>query len=301
MDKAAVVILHYADENSTRECLESVFAQLSPQSGLPVILVSNSPLSERFRTDICRDDRVKLIENKENTGFARGNNIGIKYALSRDSKYILLLNNDTIISRGLTQKLLDFAKTEKNTGLISPKIHFAKGSEFHKDRYDKKDTGRVLWYAGGIIDWKNVYAMHRGVDEVDVGQFDKTTQTDFATGCCLLIKKDVIEKIGFLDEKYFLYFEDVDYSVRAKKAGFKVIYYCGINIWHKNAQTSGKPGSGIHIYYQTRNRLYFGFQYAGYRTKKSLLYDSLRLFQKNGAYRRGVLDYYMRRMDRRII
>lgn len=301
MDKTTVVILHYSDEDSTLVCLESLFAELPQKADLPIIVVSNSPLSEKFRTDISRDDRVKLIQNKENTGFARGNNIGIKYALSIGSKYILLLNNDTIISRGMTANLTDFAKTENNTGLVSPKIYFAKGSEFHKDRYENKDMGRILWYAGGIIDWKNIYAMHRGVDEVDTGQFDKTIQTDFATGCCLLVKKEVIEKIGFLDENYFLYFEDVDYSLRARKAGFKVIYYGGINIWHKNALTSGKPGSDTHIYYQTRNRLYFGFKYAGFRTKKSLIWDSLRLIQKNGLYRKAVLDYYMRKMGIRII
>ena len=121
---------------------------------------------------------------------------------------------------------------------------------------------------------------------------------DFATGCCMYISRAAIESIGFFDEKYFLYYEDVDYSVRAKQAGFGVFYDPSVHIWHKNAASSDKPGSLLHRYYQTRNRLYFGFKYAPSRTKKSLLMESVRMLLGGGVERKAVLDYYVRRMGK---
>jgi len=156
----------------------------------------------------------------------------------------------------------------------------------------------VIWYAGGIIDWDNILAKHRGIDEVDRGQYEETSETPFATGCCMLIRKEVVEKIGLLDEKYFLYFEDVDYSLRAKKAGFKIVYFPKAHLWHKNAASSGKPGSATHVYYQTRNRLYFGFKYASLSTKKSLFFDSLKMIMKNNLHKKACLDYYLGRMGK---
>lgn len=112
----------------------------------------------------------------------------------------------------------------------------------------------------------------------------------------MLISRDLIEHIGLLDEKYFLYYEDVDYSIRAIKAGFKIYYLPKAHIWHKNASSSGKPGSKLHIYYQERNRLYFGFKYASIKTKKSLIFDSLRILFKGNVYRDAIVDYYSGRM-----
>jgi len=117
----------------------------------------------------------------------------------------------------------------------------------------------------------------------------------------MLIKRETIKKIGFLDKKYFLYFEDVDYSIRAKKAGFKVVYFPGVFLWHRNAVSSGRPGSPIHVYYQTRNRLYFGFKYASIWTKKSLFWESLKMIAKGDIKRKACLDYYFMKMGKATI
>ncbi|MEK7112137.1 MAG: glycosyltransferase family 2 protein, partial [Patescibacteria group bacterium] len=136
--------------------------------------------------------KFRLIETGRNLGFAGGNNVGIKDALKRGSDLVLLLNNDVILEKNLIVQLTKDAMSDPKIGIVSPKMYFAKGFEFHKDRYKKDQKGKVIWYAGGDIDWDNVYSSHRGVDEVDRGQYEKICDTDFANGACALIKKEVL-------------------------------------------------------------------------------------------------------------
>lgn len=297
MNKTAVIILHYKNENDTYECLETLHNNSCPTQYITIV-VANRP-SSKFISEIkSRFPKIIVISLEENIGFADGVNMGIKKAIELDCEYMILLNNDVLVGRDLVNKITDFAKTKSFIGLISPKIYFAPGCEYHKNRYKKEEKGKIIWYAGGLVDWSNIYASHRGVDEVDHGQYEEIIETDFATGCCMLIKRKVVDKIGFFDKKYFLYFEDIDYSMRAKNSGFQVVYYPGAFLWHKNASSSEKPGSPIHIYYQTRNRLYFGFKYASARAKKSLLIDSIKLAFKGGMLKKAALDYYLGRMGR---
>ncbi len=113
------------------------------------------------------------------------------------------------------------------------------------------------------------------MDEVDTGKYDKFEETDFVNGALMCFDKKVIDTIGFWDEKYFLYFEDADFCVRAKRAGIKLYYDPTIVVWHKNAQSTGGSGSLIHQNYQTKNRLRFGLKYAPLRTKIHLLKNYL--------------------------
>lgn len=240
----------------------------------------------------------KYINTGSNLGFTGGNNIGIKYALKSGAKYCLLLNNDMILQKNLLIKLVSFMNNNPQVGLVSPKIYFAKGYEFYKkiltpdgvkDRYKSYELGKVIWYAGGIIDWNNIYTSHRGVDEVDCGQFDKTTQTNIASGSCVLIRREVFEKIGLLDESLFLYWEDADFSLRAKANGFKIYYYPKTYVWHKVSISAGGSGSFSNDYFLTRNRYYFALRYANLRAKFAVIRDTVKLalvgreWQKKGA------------------
>lgn len=298
MNSTAVIVLHYLNAQNTRDCLESLIRGNYQKDPFKLIVVANSD-ENNFSASLIRDyPLVEVIKPKENDGFAAGNNLGIKFALKEGYQHLILLNNDTIVSPDLVSKITEKTEKDNDIGLLSPKIYFAKGFEYYIDKYTDEDWGKVIWYGGGKIDWANVYASHRGVDEVDRGRFDKEEETDFATGCCLYIRSEVVKKIGYLDEKYFMYFEDVDYSVRAKKKGFKVSYYPNTCLWHKNAASSGKPGSSIHIYYQTRNRLYFGMKYAPILTKKSLFLESIRDIFKDKVKRKAIRDFYFQRMGK---
>ncbi len=299
MDKTAIVVVHYQNQKDTFSCLQSLSKTLISNSSYNLILVDNSANISFTKSLKKHFPSLISIDNKSNQGFAQGNNLGIKKALRNGCKNIIILNNDTIISSNLISGLVSFANTDRLIGLVSPKIYFAKGYEYHKNRYSDKEKGKVIWYAGGKIDWANFYASHIGVDQVDDGSFDQISETDFCTGCCLLVKEEIVRNVGLLDEKYFLYFEDVDYSLRVKQAGYKVIYYPKVFLWHKNASTSGRPGSPTHIYYQNRNRLFFGFKYSdSWWNKKSLVIDSIKLMLKGGVTSRAIIDYYLGRMGK---
>lgn len=294
--KTSLVILHYKNNQDTLDCLDSVFKSNFPGLDVSVILVMNG-LSPDFKLKVQGlYSKVNFIINAQNYGFAAGNNLGIKKALSLDSSHIILLNNDTVVDKNAILELVRFSMTDNTIGLVSPKIYFAPGFEFHYDKYLSSDRGKVIWYAGGDIDWNNMYAKHRGVDEVDKGQYNGKMETVFTTGCCMLIKKKVIDEIGLLDEKYFMYYEDIDYSMKVRSRWYKVYYDPQAFIWHKNASSSGRPGSPLHVYYQTRNRLYFGMKFAPFRTKKSLLFESMKFLFQGGIRSKATLDSLLIRM-----
>ena len=293
MRKTFLIIVHYGKLNDTYDCLKSIY---SGNYAPPIILINNS-IDPKLKDKVRQFKKIDLIIPNRNLGFAGANNFAIKKALSGGAENIILLNNDTLVPIDFCKNLIDYASIS-DKGLISPKIYFAKGFEYHKDKYQNKDLGHILWYAGGSIDWNNIYASHRGVDEVDKGQYDRIENTDFATGCAVLIKKEVIEKTGLIDENYFLYYEDVDYSLSARQKGFLTQYYPYAFVWHKNAGSSQGPGSPLHQYYQTRNRLYFGFKFARLRTKLALIKESIAQIAKGQIIRRAVFDFYFKRMGK---
>jgi GT2 family glycosyltransferase len=273
MDHISIVIVHYNTDKETKECLESLEATKTNQNfKYDVILLDNASknplkLKKNYRN-------VELIRSDSNLGFTGGNNLAVKYALDKhNSDFVLLLNNDTIVDHDFLKNLYKCIKVHPKAGLITPKIYFEKNYEFYKADYPIKDRGNVLWYAGGSMDWKHLAASHRGVDEVDYGQFNEVSKVDFATGCCLLITREIIETVGLLNDDLFLYSEDVDYSLRVKQAGYDLLYCPESLVWHKNAGSSGGSGSSVQLYYQTRNRLWIARNHGDYRAK----YIALRL------------------------
>lgn len=287
MKKLAFIVIHYGSSQITLDCLKTLAKQ--SKQNFKLFLVNNS--TEKLFQNKIKDLFFSLIEPKSNLGFASGNNLALRQAYKEGFEYIILLNNDTLLPSDFSRKLESLARLS-SADLFSPKIYFAKGFEYQRDRYKKNEKGKVIWYAGGIIDRQNFYAKNRGIDEVDTGQYNKKGETGFVTGCCLVIKKHVLENLGMLDEALFLYYEDVEYSLRAKVKGLKIFYEPEVFLWHKNAQSSPGPGSDLHRYYQTRNRLSLGIKYASLRAKKSLIIESLRHILAGGIERKAVLDFY---------
>lgn len=262
-----------------------------------IVVVDNSPVPDGTLETYCQNNQdIKLITSLQNTGFAKGNNQGIKYGLKRGAKYFLLINNDVKVHR----RFLSYLISGINAGadMVVPKIYFAKGYEFHSNRYQANELGKVIWYAGAEFDWDNVYSKHIGIDQVDTGQFNLSHEIEFANFCCILIKKEVFKTIGFLDEQYFLYWEDGDFSVRALRSGFKILFEPRAVIWHKNSSSSG-AGSKLHDYYLTRNRLLFGFKYVSFRTKLALIKESFKkLLTGRPGEKQGIIDFYLHRLGK---
>ena len=295
-----VSILNYNGEKDTLSCLKSLDEINVKDFNFNVIVLDNGS-KEIFKCNekAYQNFKLSVTRSEKNLGFSGGQNLNIRHALENNADYIVIMNNDVILDKNLLVELLEVFQEKKDCGMTSPKIYFAKGYEFHKDRYKENELGNVIWYAGGEMDWKNIIGFHRGVDEVDKGQFEKLEETDFASGCCVMVKKDVFEKIGFFDERYFLYYEDNDFSQRAKTSGFRIYLQPKAKLWHLNAGSAGGSGSLLQDYYITRNRLIFGFKYAPLRAKLALFRESIKfLFTGRVWQKRAVSDFYINRLGK---
>lgn len=301
----SLIVINYNTKVDTDECLKSLSAvKTAKDVSFNVVVVDNGSLDEySLPRSLSPKKQFEVVRSEANLGFTGGNNLGIYYAIEKyNSEYVLLLNNDTTVDPKFLQELLDCSEEHPEHGLICPKIYFYKGNEFHKKSYSRTQLGSVLWYAGGSIDWQHLAAFHRGVDEVDRSHFDTPTETDFATGCAVLIKREVLEKVGTFDKRFFLYFEDVDLSERAKNAGYTIGFCPSSVVWHKNAGSSGGSGSSVHNYYIARNRLLFAVKHGSIKTKLVGLRVLLQYALMGSYYERmAVADLLLRRFGKQPI
>ena len=298
-----IILVHYNSDEETTACLKSLEKITLSNSEYTVVVVDNGSTIPYIKPELSREKQVHYLRSEANLGFTGGNNLGIHYAIEKfNSENIILLNNDTYVAPDAFEVLIDYASKNPRAGIIAPKIYFAKNREYHKKSYSEEMLGKVLWYGGGSIDWQHLVAFHRGVDEVDRKQFATQRKSEFATGCCMLIKREIFEKIGLLDRRYFLYLEDVDLNMRAKQFGYEVHYVDAAKVWHINAGSSSGSGSMTHVYYQTRNRLLFFEIYGSIKTKIIMAKLILRFLFAGSKYERlGTMHYLMRQFGKQPI
>ncbi len=242
-----IIVLTWNGKKDTLECLSSLKGIVYPN--YRVLVVDNASVdgtAEQVRTQF---PDVELIVNKDNFRFAGGNNVGIEYALSKNADYILLLNNDTTVDKTFIDELVTTAQSDIQIGMVGPKMYYY------------TDPNRI-WYAGGKIEWWKGWISHKGVREIDNGQFDQTTETDFVSGCCILVKREVVEKVGMLDPAYYIYGEDVDWCVRASRAGYKLMYEPKAKIWHKLSVSTGGHLSWFKNWNKLKSQLRIMVRYA---------------------------------------
>ena len=288
--KIAFITVGFHSDEDTIEVVTQLETSVLPKDTEIVIYCVDNSCSENLKKNLQQFKHAIYLDSPGNIGFAAGNNLGMKRALKDKVDIIVLINNDTVVPVDFVTNILNSPISDESVGVVGGLIYFAKGFEF-KENYQKEDLGKVVWYAGGVHDWDNVYASHLGVDEVDKGQYDKIRSTDFITGCLFIVRAEILEKVGLFDERYCLYFEDSDLCVRIKKAGYKLLVDPQIKIGHKVAQSSG-IGSPLNDYFLTRNRLLFGMTYASFRTKFALLREAFKkLFIGTPAQKIAVRDY----------
>ena len=298
MKKICVVILNFNGWEDTIKCLKSLEKVKSTNEyKVEVLVIDNASKNESIKKIRKAFPDVNMLENPFNLGFSGGCNEGMRYALDNGADYVLLLNNDTIVDEHFISHMYA-AIQDDGIGGVVPKIYFEKGNEYHKNKYKENELGKIIWYAGGIMDWKNLIGHNRGVDEVDHGEYDILEETELATGCCFLLRSDVLKKVGLFDDKFFLYYEDADLNQRIKSAGYKIVYQPKAVIWHKNAGSSGS-GSILQDYYISRNRMLFGMRHAPVRTKIALTRESLKILASGREWqKKGIRDYYFGRFNR---
>ncbi|MBA4312068.1 MAG: glycosyltransferase family 2 protein [Chlorobiaceae bacterium] len=242
-----IIVLTWNGKSDTIECLQSL--QKLSYPNYKIIVVDNASIDGTADEVMRLYPSVELVRNSSNLRFAGGNNIGINIALKKKADYVLLLNNDTIVDVNFLSHLIEAAESDEHVGMAGPKIYY------HSDQ-------KRIWYAGGKIDWWTGSVSHLGVREIDKGQFIKLKYTDYVTGCALLVKREVVEKIGLLDESYFIYGEDADWSLRTAGAGYKLLFVPQAILWHKVSVSTGGHFSWFKNWNKLKSQLRFLFRYA---------------------------------------
>ncbi len=241
LPKVCIVILNWNAWEATRDCLRSL--EEIDYSNVEIIVVDNASSDGSVEQFKLRFPHIPIIKNSTNLGFAGGNNVGIRKALRERAEYVLLLNNDTTVSRSFLRAMVDAAEEDLTVGITNPKIYYVEP----RDR---------IWYAGGSFSLWRGFAKHFGQGQRDRPKSASPREVTFATGCALLIKSAVIRRVGVLDERFFLVSEDTDLSIRVRNAGYRVLYVPEARIWHNESYTVRKTsGKQLRDYYNVRNSL----------------------------------------------
>ena len=242
MDKKVfILILNWNGWQDTIECVHSCENLIYPN--FTIMVIDNGSEDESLQQLQAALPSHEIIATGENLGFAGGNNVGIRHALEKGADYIWLLNNDTTVDPAALTELVKTAEDDEQTGIVGSKIL----------TYTDPDT---LHFAGGKVNLNTGETKHLGAWEKDERQFDDIKEVDYVTGCSLLVKRAVIEKIGLMPEEYFLYYEETDWCLSARNAGFIVRMTPNSKVFHK-ISTSIDYFSTKKLYYLIRNRLIF--------------------------------------------
>lgn len=252
--KVSIIIVNYNGAEDTNECLNSL--KKIDYENYEVIVVDNASGDASFVLNKMHQDfsDVKILALPHNHGFAGGNNAGINHALGNGAEYMLLLNNDTVIARDFLTRMVEAAQSDECAAFVGAKIYFL-------------NEPKRIWFNGADFSWIS------GGKHYQYGQIDpdpdetRLKNTGYVTGCALLARAKVIQDIGLLSEDFFMYYEDVDWSLRAQKAGYKTIVAPAAHIWHKVSRSAEKMGVPVIHYYHIRNALILTKKHAPFAVK----------------------------------
>jgi Predicted glycosyltransferases len=239
MSKIGIVIVNYNGEKYQNDCIKSIMLQTYTDFEIIVVdSLSSDNSIEKLKSNY---PSVKVIMCNENVGVAKGNNLGIKESINDGCDYTLLLNNDVEMPSDLLQILI--SKAAENI-VVVPKIYYFQPND-------------LLWFDGGNINWKKGIAEHWGFQKKDIESHNPEQYINYSPTCCMLINNKEFEKIGYIDEKYFMYYDDTDLCVRLSEQNIKILYVPSAKLYHKVSSSTGGENSKLKIYYQSRNQLYF--------------------------------------------
>jgi hypothetical protein len=246
MKKVCVVILNWNGRELTLRCLENLRKSDYPHT-MPVI-VDNGSSDGSVETIAKAFPRVKIVQNPTNLGWAAGSNQGIAWGLDHGADYLLLLNNDAWGEPSTISNLVSAACGFHNEAAVIPKIYLG------------SDATR-FWFARGRVNlWTGVFS-NPAYNVVDDGRFDSSPEVEYASGCCILIPRGIIEQVGGFDASFFSYVEDVEWSIRCRRAGFRIVLCPSAKLWH-DVSVTGKKRPPMMRYFLTRNHLWTLRRYA---------------------------------------
>lgn len=276
------IIVTYNGEKYIEDCLASLQSQTHQTD---ILVVDNDSVDQTCEIIEKNYPQVKVLKLGYNSGFAHANNVGIQYAMEQGYEYVLLINEDTVADQYLIQELLRYAD---NKTAVIPQIYM-NGSK------------TKVWYAAGKLDFEKCRAIN-----CQENLKNKVTEVTFMTGCCMFIHMDVLREVGLFDEKFFMYYEDTDLSLRMYKHQIRMLYVPDTYVWHRLQGRTRKP---YYAYYMTRNKLYFLKKHAGVfqRSIYRLAFDEVfRIIFRPDAYTKafakyqlkGIWDFLKKRMGR---
>ncbi len=244
--KVTIIILHLKNIQCLVDCIASL--NKITYHNYDIILVNNGSRNTILSDAVTPISQhiTKVIDTDNNLSFAKGNNIGIKQALQDRADYVLLLNDDIEVAPDFLSVLIDAAEARPDAGMLGPKIF----------RFSEPDR---VWFAGARFNHDTCEATTEYKQTAQSNAL--VVESDYITGCALLVKRDTIERIGMLDERFFLYWEDVDWGLRCSKARLKNLIVPDSQIWHKISVSSGGIDSLIRAYHKTRSHLFLARLY----------------------------------------
>jgi GT2 family glycosyltransferase len=233
-----VVILNTNRRQDTLECLASL--DLSSYKNQKIIVLDNHSTDGSCQAIQKSFPSVQIISLEKNLGYTGNNNVGIKSAMDQGADWVFVLNEDTILAPDCLAELVEAGESDKSIGIVGPMIY----------HYDEPT---VIQSAGGMLGryWEN---KHIAQNEPDQGQFSRPHVVDWISGCGILVRRAVIEQVGMLDERFFYYWEETEWCIRAGKSNWRILHVPQAKLWHKGVQRDYHPSPSV-TYYNTRNRL----------------------------------------------
>ena len=240
--KISIILVNYNGKEYNDQCIGSLL-ESTISDRIQIVVVDNASADgslEALNGRYACDKRVHLIALDKNYGFSKANNEGIRWSMKQGIEYFLLLNNDTEVEPHTLENMLNCHL--RTRGIVVPKVLYA----------DRRDT---IWCAGGDFTPVVKKAVQRGLNQKDAGQYDRSGICGFANGCAMLLSKEIVDKIGLLDERFFLYYEDTEYSMRAVANGVSIGYCADAVVYHKVSGSTKGNEKPANAYYITRNWL----------------------------------------------
>jgi GT2 family glycosyltransferase len=231
------VILNTNRKDDTLACLASLHDSAYLRNH--IIVLDNASTDGSVESIRERFPEVDIIELDENKGYAGNNNVGIRAALEKGADWVFVLNEDTLLAPDSIEKLVNAAEADPAVGIAGPMV-------YHHDEPD------VIQSAGGSFG-PYLESIHIAHNVPDRGQFKEPARVDWISGCAILVRRAVIEDVGILDERFFYYWEETEWCMRAGRSGWKILNVPQAHLWHKGVQRDYRPGPSV-TYYNTRNR-----------------------------------------------
>jgi GT2 family glycosyltransferase len=286
--RCTVIVLNFNGEHLLPACLDSLAQQTN--ADIETVVVDNASTDGSAALVAQKYPWVRFLALDKNCGFSKANNIALRDAIDRGSDYALLLNNDTYAASDFISEMLAVIQGDPRIGAVCPKIYFAHQPD-------------MLWYAGGDFSLWTGMPRHRGWKEIDRGQYDNDLEITQGTGCAMLVRCGALADVGLLDEQFWTYAEDLDWSVRFLERGYRLGFAPKARLWHLDGATNVKSlGSGsaaIRQFLSTRNMVFVARKHVrwwqlptyvlGFMVNHVAFYTALRVWRHDS---KGLLAIY---------